>query len=197
MHQNMFYSLHIRFFVVPGASLRLTCCRLVSKQFSHFYHFDVFVSDQNAGTGQSAAGQYDVQLHQHLPDGGHQGAVESECSLFILYHVSQKQNTWCFWPFDHFLLARCSELPRLLSLPVSRSAIQTFLCLCAFRSSCSPSEFHATYQFPPLPPPPQGVIPTAQRAAIVVGVELPVYDITKKHLLRSGLMGDTILAHFM
>uniref|UniRef100_A0A4W6FMA8 Solute carrier family 25 member 14 n=1 Tax=Lates calcarifer TaxID=8187 RepID=A0A4W6FMA8_LATCA len=43
----------------------------------------------------------------------------------------------------------------------------------------------------------RGVIPTAQRAAIVVGVELPVYDITKKHLLRSGLMGDTILAHFM
>lgn len=47
------------------------------------------------------------------------------------------------------------------------------------------------------PPLPQGVIPTAQRAAIVVGVELPVYDITKKHLLRSGLMGDTILTHFM
>lgn len=43
----------------------------------------------------------------------------------------------------------------------------------------------------------QGVIPTAQRAAIVVGVELPVYDITKKHLLRSGGMGDTILTHFM
>uniref|UniRef100_A0A3Q2C9U4 Solute carrier family 25 member 14 n=1 Tax=Cyprinodon variegatus TaxID=28743 RepID=A0A3Q2C9U4_CYPVA len=43
----------------------------------------------------------------------------------------------------------------------------------------------------------RGVIPTAQRAAIVVGVELPVYDITKKHLLRSGLMGDTILAHFI
>lgn len=48
-----------------------------------------------------------------------------------------------------------------------------------------------------VPPPPQGVIPTAQRAAIVVGVELPVYDITKKHLLRSGVMGDTILTHFM
>ncbi|KAK7925728.1 hypothetical protein WMY93_008038 [Mugilogobius chulae] len=43
----------------------------------------------------------------------------------------------------------------------------------------------------------RGVIPTAQRAAIVVGVELPVYDITKKHLLRSGLMGDTIGAHFI
>lgn len=43
----------------------------------------------------------------------------------------------------------------------------------------------------------RGVIPTAQRAAIVVGVELPVYDITKKHLLRSGLMGDTILTHFI
>ncbi|NXF12054.1 UCP5 protein, partial [Smithornis capensis] len=44
---------------------------------------------------------------------------------------------------------------------------------------------------------PQGVVPTAQRAAIVVGVELPVYDITKKHLILSGLMGDTIFAHFV
>lgn len=43
----------------------------------------------------------------------------------------------------------------------------------------------------------QGVVPTAQRAAIVVGVELPVYDITKKHLILSGIVGDTILAHFM
>ncbi|XP_008426688.1 brain mitochondrial carrier protein 1 isoform X1 [Poecilia reticulata] len=43
----------------------------------------------------------------------------------------------------------------------------------------------------------RGVIPTAQRAAIVVGVELPFYDVTKKHLLRSGLVGDTILTHFM
>ncbi|XP_065702286.1 brain mitochondrial carrier protein 1 isoform X1 [Patagioenas fasciata] len=42
-----------------------------------------------------------------------------------------------------------------------------------------------------------GVLPTAQRAAIVVGVELPVYDITKKHLILSGLMGDTIFAHFV
>ncbi|OPJ82160.1 brain mitochondrial carrier protein 1 isoform B [Patagioenas fasciata monilis] len=44
---------------------------------------------------------------------------------------------------------------------------------------------------------PEGVLPTAQRAAIVVGVELPVYDITKKHLILSGLMGDTIFAHFV
>uniref|UniRef100_A0A4W5NGI3 Solute carrier family 25 member 14 n=3 Tax=Salmoninae TaxID=504568 RepID=A0A4W5NGI3_9TELE len=43
----------------------------------------------------------------------------------------------------------------------------------------------------------RGVIPTAQRAAIVVGVELPVYDITKKHLIKSGTMGDTILTHFI
>ncbi|XP_065499442.1 brain mitochondrial carrier protein 1 isoform X2 [Caloenas nicobarica] len=43
----------------------------------------------------------------------------------------------------------------------------------------------------------RGVLPTAQRAAIVVGVELPVYDITKKHLILSGLMGDTIFAHFV
>ncbi|XP_042335476.1 brain mitochondrial carrier protein 1 isoform X2 [Sceloporus undulatus] len=43
----------------------------------------------------------------------------------------------------------------------------------------------------------RGVVPTAQRAAIVVGVELPVYDITKKHLILSGLVGDTILTHFI
>lgn len=43
----------------------------------------------------------------------------------------------------------------------------------------------------------RGVVPTAQRAAIVVGVELPVYDITKKHLIMSGLMGDTVLTHFI
>ncbi|XP_037678194.1 brain mitochondrial carrier protein 1 isoform X2 [Choloepus didactylus] len=43
----------------------------------------------------------------------------------------------------------------------------------------------------------RGVVPTAQRAAIIVGVELPVYDITKKHLILSGLMGDTILTHFI
>ncbi|ELK25557.1 Brain mitochondrial carrier protein 1 [Myotis davidii] len=43
----------------------------------------------------------------------------------------------------------------------------------------------------------RGVVPTAQRAAIVVGVELPVYDITKKHLILSGVMGDTILTHFV
>ncbi|GAB1302759.1 Brain mitochondrial carrier protein 1 [Apodemus speciosus] len=42
-----------------------------------------------------------------------------------------------------------------------------------------------------------GVVPTAQRAAIVVGVELPVYDITKKHLIVSGMLGDTILTHFV
>ncbi|PIO25450.1 hypothetical protein AB205_0008440, partial [Aquarana catesbeiana] len=43
----------------------------------------------------------------------------------------------------------------------------------------------------------KGVSLTAQRAAIVVGVELPVYDITKKHLIMSGLMGDTVYTHFL
>nr|XP_020660359.1 brain mitochondrial carrier protein 1 isoform X2 [Pogona vitticeps] len=43
----------------------------------------------------------------------------------------------------------------------------------------------------------RGVVPTAQRAAIVVGVELPIYDITKKHLILSGLVGDTVLTHFI
>lgn len=44
---------------------------------------------------------------------------------------------------------------------------------------------------------PQGVSLTAQRAAIVVGVELPAYDITKKHLILSGYMGDTVYTHFL
>uniref|UniRef100_A0A3P9IV81 Solute carrier family 25 member 30 n=1 Tax=Oryzias latipes TaxID=8090 RepID=A0A3P9IV81_ORYLA len=44
---------------------------------------------------------------------------------------------------------------------------------------------------------PPGVSLTAQRAAIVVGVELPVYDITKKHLILSGYMGDTVYTHFL
>ncbi|XP_068600605.1 brain mitochondrial carrier protein 1-like [Brachionichthys hirsutus] len=43
----------------------------------------------------------------------------------------------------------------------------------------------------------RGVVPTAQRAAFVVGVELPVYDATKKRLIESGLMGDTIWTHFI
>uniref|UniRef100_A0A8B9EE66 Solute carrier family 25 member 30 n=1 Tax=Anser cygnoides TaxID=8845 RepID=A0A8B9EE66_ANSCY len=42
-----------------------------------------------------------------------------------------------------------------------------------------------------------GVSLTAQRAAIVVGVELPVYDLTKKHLIMSGYMGDTVYTHFL
>ncbi|MGH0145797.1 UNVERIFIED_CONTAM: hypothetical protein FKN15_006270 [Acipenser sinensis] len=43
----------------------------------------------------------------------------------------------------------------------------------------------------------KGVSLTAQRAAIVVGVELPVYDLTKKHLIKSGHMGDTVYTHFV
>ncbi|RLW08430.1 hypothetical protein DV515_00003257 [Chloebia gouldiae] len=42
-----------------------------------------------------------------------------------------------------------------------------------------------------------GVSLTAQRAAIVVGVELPVYDLTKKHIIMSGHMGDTVYTHFL
>uniref|UniRef100_A0A096MF54 Solute carrier family 25 member 30 n=1 Tax=Poecilia formosa TaxID=48698 RepID=A0A096MF54_POEFO len=55
-----------------------------------------------------------------------------------------------------------------------------------------PSEFHISECRPF-----QGVSLTAQRAAIVVGVELPVYDITKKHLILSGHMGDTVYTHFL
>ncbi|XP_076312583.1 kidney mitochondrial carrier protein 1-like [Tachypleus tridentatus] len=43
----------------------------------------------------------------------------------------------------------------------------------------------------------KGVGPTAQRAAIVVGVELPVYDITKKNLILSGLLADNVITHFI
>lgn len=43
----------------------------------------------------------------------------------------------------------------------------------------------------------KGVSLTAQRAAIVVGVELPVYDITKKHIIMSGLLGDNVYTHFI
>ncbi|XP_040439875.1 kidney mitochondrial carrier protein 1 isoform X1 [Falco naumanni] len=43
----------------------------------------------------------------------------------------------------------------------------------------------------------KGVSLTAQRAAVVVGVELPVYDLTKKHIIMSGFMGDTVYTHFL
>ncbi|KAI4543488.1 hypothetical protein MG293_006282 [Ovis ammon polii] len=38
---------------------------------------------------------------------------------------------------------------------------------------------------------------TTQRAAIVGVVELLVYDLTKKHLILSDLMGDTMYTHFL
>ena len=40
----------------------------------------------------------------------------------------------------------------------------------------------------------RGVGPTAQRAALIAAVELPVYDACKKHLLLS--LGDTPANHF-
>ncbi|KAA0198777.1 Brain mitochondrial carrier protein short-inserted form [Fasciolopsis buskii] len=43
----------------------------------------------------------------------------------------------------------------------------------------------------------KGVNPTALRAAVVCGVELPVYDISKKWLIISGWMGDTKECHFV
>ncbi|XP_035208620.1 kidney mitochondrial carrier protein 1-like [Stegodyphus dumicola] len=43
----------------------------------------------------------------------------------------------------------------------------------------------------------RGVCPTAQRAAVCAGVELPVYDITKKNLILSGTMDDSVLNHFV
>ncbi|XP_060517003.1 mitochondrial uncoupling protein Bmcp isoform X2 [Cylas formicarius] len=41
----------------------------------------------------------------------------------------------------------------------------------------------------------RGVSPTAQRAAVIAAVELPVYDFCKSHLLN--ILGDTAANHFM
>ncbi|PIK54858.1 putative kidney mitochondrial carrier protein 1, partial [Apostichopus japonicus] len=41
----------------------------------------------------------------------------------------------------------------------------------------------------------RGVVPTAQRAAIVAGVELPVYDFTKKQLIQRKILSDNIYTH--
>ncbi|XP_054717931.1 kidney mitochondrial carrier protein 1-like [Uloborus diversus] len=43
----------------------------------------------------------------------------------------------------------------------------------------------------------RGVCPTAQRAAVCAGVELPVYDITKRNLILSGAMADNVSTHFL
>lgn len=42
----------------------------------------------------------------------------------------------------------------------------------------------------------QGVGPTAQRAAVIAGVELPVYDWCKKMILDYKLMDDNPYTHF-
>jgi solute carrier family 25 protein 14/30 len=39
--------------------------------------------------------------------------------------------------------------------------------------------------------------PNAQRAAVVVGVELSIYDWIKQKLLRAELVKDTIGTHFL
>ena len=43
----------------------------------------------------------------------------------------------------------------------------------------------------------QGVVPTAQRAAVIAGVLLPSYDFFKQTLLDYGVMGDTVTTHFV
>ena len=42
----------------------------------------------------------------------------------------------------------------------------------------------------------QGVGPTAQRAAVIAGVELPVYDWCEKMILDYKLMDDNPYTHF-
>lgn len=43
----------------------------------------------------------------------------------------------------------------------------------------------------------RGVGPTANRAAVVAGVELPVYDVCKKHLINHTPLGDNVYNHFI
>ncbi|XP_065055702.1 kidney mitochondrial carrier protein 1-like [Rhopilema esculentum] len=42
----------------------------------------------------------------------------------------------------------------------------------------------------------RGVGPTAQRASVIAGVELPVYDWSKKKIIDLGLLGDNAWNHF-
>lgn len=43
----------------------------------------------------------------------------------------------------------------------------------------------------------RGVCPTAQRAGVIAGVELPIYDISKKYIILHGYLGDTKITHFL
>ncbi|KAK2172330.1 hypothetical protein NP493_972g00038 [Ridgeia piscesae] len=43
----------------------------------------------------------------------------------------------------------------------------------------------------------RGVGPTANRAAVVAGVELPAYDVCKKYLIISGFFKDNMFTHFI
>ena len=43
----------------------------------------------------------------------------------------------------------------------------------------------------------RGVVPTAQRAAVVAGVQLPVYDRTKLFLLQNGILEDSAANHLV
>jgi len=43
----------------------------------------------------------------------------------------------------------------------------------------------------------RGVGPTANRAAVICGVELPIYDFAKKELINRHISGDNIYTHFI
>ncbi|GAB6019891.1 hypothetical protein CHUAL_001426 [Chamberlinius hualienensis] len=43
----------------------------------------------------------------------------------------------------------------------------------------------------------RGVGPTAQRAAVIVGVVLPAYDVIKRHFINSNIMENGIYNHFI
>lgn len=43
----------------------------------------------------------------------------------------------------------------------------------------------------------RGVGPTAQRASIIAGIELPVYDYSKKVIIEADILGDNAALHFI
>jgi solute carrier family 25 protein 14/30 len=43
----------------------------------------------------------------------------------------------------------------------------------------------------------QGVGPTSQRAGIIAGVELPVYDFTKRYLIDHAILADSFPNHLV
>ena len=43
----------------------------------------------------------------------------------------------------------------------------------------------------------QGVFPTAQRAGVIVGIELPIYDMCKHFFIRRDIIPDNASNHLL